>query len=156
MLYSGVDTGANGTFTDTIIAVGPNGNDLLNSSAVDVNGNGPGPVTVYVTLNGLTSSGVLGFLSTFTTNRDPYASVNEASYIDSGNGVFALTTSLSSILFSGGLPGNNSDTQSLDPGATYSLTEVFTVTLPANGGKRYFDNRRGARDAPSGRAAAVW
>jgi hypothetical protein len=109
--------------------------DLLDSTALNVTTNvGTHTFNVFVTAQNLTSpTGLSAFTSSFTENNLPAGfSVTEQSFIDAGNGVFALTTPLSSITFLSN--GTSVQTALADTGGgAYSLTEEYTLNVSGPG-----------------------
>jgi hypothetical protein len=93
---------------------------------------------VYITSQGNTASGLVSFLSSFTSNNlDPGWSLQENTYVDAGNGLFTTTTPLSTALFTnppGGL-GTAAHGANANTGATqYSITAIYTITTNSGGG----------------------
>lgn len=107
---------------------------ILNSASFDVSGSGGHTLTVYVTSSNNSSPiGTFGWLSSFTSNTLTSGwTLDEATYIDTANGLFTTATPLSSMTFSGVASGQNTAIAStgLNP---YSLTEVYTVTAVGGG-----------------------
>ena len=99
---------------------------LVSSSAAN-----PGTLTIYVTsTDNTTPLGTFEFLSGFSTvnltTSQPWAETLET-YLDPGNGKYALTTLLGSAAFA----ATNHDTDPTLAGTgsgPYSLTAVFTIT----------------------------
>jgi hypothetical protein len=90
---------------------------------------------VYITEAGLSSpTGVNTFVSGLTSNfiLGGITSVTESTYVDTGNGLFALTSLLSSATFTGiGHQSLSAATPSL--ASPYSETEVFDITATGVG-----------------------
>jgi hypothetical protein len=112
---------------------------ILLQSVVSVTNSGGSPdagtLTVYITsTNNTNPVGLSGFISGFAVvNLSPLWSERLETYIDPGNGVFALTTFLSAQNFNttGGL--NKVANANAGPGP-YSKTAVYRITAPSLGG----------------------
>jgi len=130
-------SGSYGTFIlNSVIGVGtpPLGEPSLDSSSIDVSSSASGTLSVYVTESGITSvTGVNNFLSGFTMNLLSAGwTVTESTYVDLGNGVFAITSPLGSQVFTAiGSASSINATPSL--GSPFSETEVFTITATGTG-----------------------
>jgi hypothetical protein len=111
---------------------------LLNSNSLDIETTGTGTLTVYVTSQGnVMGSGSLPspFVSTFTSNllNGAVTSVMEQTFLDAGNGMFALTTPISSATFTAvGTVGPLTQLRNAGFGP-YSVTEVYTITTTGPG-----------------------
>lgn len=131
-IFSGTVSGANGTFSVSDQALGvPNlgpGNLLFGQSIVVSTETG-GTLKVYVSELNVPSSGIESFLSTFNTNPgSTYGSLTEQTFIGDANTKWDTTTPISPL--QNLAPGDTTSfLASLDPGASYSITEVFTITL---------------------------
>jgi hypothetical protein len=107
---------------------------LLQVTALVNNNAGPanaGTLTVYVTSTGNTAPlGSIDFTSGLATvNLAPPWTEIVTTYLDPGNGVYALTTLLGTALFTA--VQADTDVTNADPGAgPYSVTAVFTITAP--------------------------
>jgi PEP-CTERM motif len=106
---------------------------LLNSNSINVSASNTSNVLdVYVTEQGITSplGANVNFLSSFTENLGgitPGWSVEEETFIDTGNGLFALTSPLSSIIYTSG--GFNVLSALANTGAgPYSITAEYIIT----------------------------
>lgn len=111
---------------------------LLQSVVSIVNNKGAadaGTLTVYVTsTNNTNPVGVAGFLSGFSaTNLTPGWSETLKTYLDPGNGVFALTTLLDSQTFTSTAGVDKFSVANAGPGP-FSKTAVYTITAPSLGG----------------------
>jgi hypothetical protein len=107
----------------------------LNSQSMNTSSSSPGTLIVYVTQQGVTTPLSSNWLSSFTTNQITNGwTVNEATYYDPGNGLYAETDPLDSAT----LTSSNQVASSTDPAnvttGMFSLTEVFTITAIAGGG----------------------
>ncbi len=112
---------------------GPN---LLATSTIDVTSSGaPGSNTliVLITETGLTgASGSTGFASGLSLNSltSAGATVVEKTYLDPGNGAYALTDLLSSATYSGATGGqSNTFGASGTVSGPYSVTAEYIITL---------------------------
>ena len=127
-----------GTFSSNVASglTGFGGNSFSTNS--NNTASSAGTLKVYVTLSDITDPlGVLNVLSSFTENiLTTGISVTEATYFDSGNGVFALTTSLASHLFTGPLTNASADATNLVDilSAPYSITALYTIVATRPGG----------------------
>lgn len=107
---------------------------VFNTNSLNASTGAAGTLTVYVTDQGVTLAGLpgtVGFLSSLTENTlTPGWSVTESTYVDQGNGQYALTTPLSTATFTTGpLTDVLSATASLN--SPFSITAVYTIV--ANG-----------------------
>ena len=129
-----------GTFSiNDINAVGtpPSAQPDLTSTSLNVTNGAAGTLVVYVTETDVTGPlGKYNLQSGFslTTFESPFTSVTEATYIDTGNAAYALTTQLSSYDFTSTSTGINEVATTPDITGEYSITEVFTITASADGG----------------------
>ena len=129
--------GSYGTFTlNTLGAQGTPapGGDFA-SSSINTSSSTPGTLTIYATETGLTGPlGAYNMLSGLTENflSGAIQMVGEATYADTGNGAYALTTQLASDSFTG---TGTFDKVTTTPDFTgpYSLTEVYTVVATNTG-----------------------
>jgi len=134
---SALFAGSYGTFTfNTITAVGtpPLPQPQLDSTSIDVSSSTSGTIVIYVTEQGITwPTGVFGVLSGFTMNILTSGwTVTEATYVDAGNGLYALTSPLGSWTFTGlGSASSANLTPSLS--SPFSETEVFTIAANGTG-----------------------
>jgi hypothetical protein len=107
---------------------------VLDSSSLDVSGPTFGStLKVYITSQGLTNAAALqGFVSSFTSNLldGNIQSVTEQTFVDDGNGKFALTTALGSANFTD--IGTTSSTNFASLTAPFSATEVYTIVAQAS------------------------
>jgi len=130
-------SGSYGTFSfNAITAVGSPAlpQPQLDSTSIDVSSSGSGTITVYVTEQGITSpTGVLNLLSGFTSNFLTAGwTLTEATYVDVGNGLYAITSPLGSQTFTAlGSASSANLTPSLS--SPFSETEVFTITASGAG-----------------------
>jgi len=130
-------SGSYGTFSfNAITAVGSPAlpQPQLDSTSIDVSSSGTGTITVYVTEQGITSpTGVLNLLSGFTSNFLTAGwTLTEATYVDVGNGLYAITSPLGSQTFTAlGSASSANLTPSLS--SPFSETEVFTITASGAG-----------------------
>lgn len=132
--------GSYGSFTSNGITATGNppltGNDLLNSTTLNIASTTAGVLNVYVTAQGITGpiGAALGFLSSFTENQlsAGITSVLAATYLDAGNGLFTTTTALSSHLFTTIATALGTATGNTGAGP-YSVTELFTITSSGGG-----------------------
>jgi len=105
---------------------------LLQTSTLEVNNAGPadaGTLTIYVTSTGNTAPlGSVDFTSGFATvNLAPSWTETLQSYVDPGNGVYALTGLLGTASFN--TVDSETDITTADTGAgPYSVTVVYRVT----------------------------
>jgi hypothetical protein len=101
--------------------------------ASNVSGNtNAGVLTVYVTSTGNTAPlGAVSFTSGFATvNLTPPWTETLESYLDPGNGVYALTTALGSAFFN--TVAAETDITAANTGAgPYSVTVVYRITAPS-------------------------
>ena len=101
---------------------------LLDSTSLDVSTDGPGTLIVYITSQGnIQPLGLDSFFSSFTENVLTQGwQVTEQTFLDAGNGLFALTTALDSASFTA--IGFNTGTHVVNTGSgPFSVTEVYTV-----------------------------
>jgi len=130
-------SGSYGTFVLNLVdglGTPPLPEPQLDSSSIDVSSSASGTLTVYVTESGVSSvTGVNNFLSGFTMNILTSGwTVTESTYVDLGNGVFAITSPLGSQVFTGiGSASSINATPSL--GSPFSETEVFTISANGTG-----------------------
>ena len=112
------------------------GTSLLDTGSINVQSSAAVGHTlkVFVTSQGNTAKGLTSFLSSFTSQALTSGwTLQENTYVDAGNGLFALTTPLSAFTFSG--LGANAQVASGNTGAAnYSVTTVYTVTALAGPG----------------------
>ncbi len=106
---------------------------VLQTSTLEVNNAGPanaGTLTVYVTSTGNTAPvGSVEFTSGFATvNLATSWTETLQSYVDPGNGVFALTTPLGTATFN--TVDSETDKTTTDTAAPYSVTVVYRITAP--------------------------
>ena len=111
---------------------------LLQSVATVSNGEGSadaGTLTIYVTSTGNTDPvGLTGFISGFATvNLSPGWVETMETYIDPGNGVYALTTLLDDATFNATDGFNEFAVANAGPGP-FSKTAVYRITAPTHGG----------------------
>ena len=111
---------------------------LIQAGSVQVNNTGDpdaGTLTVYVTSTGNTTPlGLVDFTSGFATvNLTPGWTETLETYLDPGNGVYALTTLLGSAFFTAVDFEMDFDTANTGAGP-YSVTAVIRVTAPTLGG----------------------
>jgi len=107
----------------------------LDSNTINVSSAGAGTLWVYVTEQNITSPvGLNNFLSTFTSNalNGLFTSVKESTYVDSGNGLYALTTPLGSATFTGLATASSINPTGLLANP-YSATEVFKIVAGGAG-----------------------
>lgn len=92
-----------------------------------------GSLSIYVTSTGNTPLGVVGFDTGFATVTLPAGWIQTLeSYLDPGNGIFALTTPLGSTTLN--YVASDTATMIADTGAAlYSVTAVFRITAPSHG-----------------------
>ncbi len=94
-----------------------------------------GTLTVYFTSTGNTAPlDLVQFTSGFTAvNLTPGWTETLTTYVDPGNGIYALTTPLGSAIFV--TTGSDTDvTNASAGGGPYSVTAVFTISAPSIGG----------------------
>lgn len=127
-----------GTFTlNSVSGIGnpPLANpQLLNSNSINVSSSTAGILTVYVSETGITTAtGLQSFTSGLTQNLITSGfSVQEQTFLDAANGLYALTTPLGNTTFTA--IGTTSQTTAANAGAgPYSLTAVYTVTSNGSG-----------------------
>jgi hypothetical protein len=110
---------------------------VLNATILASNSAGAanaGTLKIYVTSTGNTAPlGVLPFRSDFSTVDQLGWTETLQTYLDPGNGVFALTTLLGSANFSGTDHDIDLITADTGVGPAYSVTAVFTLTAPSKG-----------------------
>ncbi|MGH8218581.1 MAG: PEP-CTERM sorting domain-containing protein [Steroidobacteraceae bacterium] len=106
---------------------------IENTNSLNVSTSGTGNVLdVYVTEQGLTTplGAAVDFLSSFTENLGGITagwSVDESTYLDTGNGLFSLTTALGSQTYTSG--GFNVQSTLANTGAgPYSITAEYVIT----------------------------
>jgi hypothetical protein len=117
-----------GTFTlNTVSATAPPvTSSLLSGNSLNVAGSS-GTLNVFITASGLTNLTSAVF-SSFTENALPTGySVQELTFFDQGNGIFALTTPLASQNFTSA--GTGSHTNFMSPVVPYSITEEYIITV---------------------------
>jgi hypothetical protein len=110
------------------------GTDLLNSNTLDVSASAASSLKIYVTSQGNTSpTGLTTFFSSFTSNLLTAGwTVMEQTFLDIGNGLFALTTPLSSATFTD--IGISVAAALANAGAgPFSVTELYTITTNGPG-----------------------
>jgi hypothetical protein len=138
---SAVFAGAFGSYSvNAISGVGNpplTGSSLLNSNSLDVAAGVTSDVLdVYVTESNITSfTGLTDFISSFTENSlsGPW-SVTESTYLDTGNGIYALTSLLGSATFTSG-PLTSVESLTTDAGAgPYSITALYVITPNGHAG----------------------
>ena len=109
--------------------------DLLTSSSTDqISSSGAGTLDIYVTLTGLTAP--LGSPATFKSGfTQQFLSagwtVTESTYLDSLNGIYALTSALGTTTFVGPLLTAQAVTQyasAFTGTGPYSVTEKYSIT----------------------------
>lgn len=108
----------------------------LDSTTLNVSSSAAGTLNVYVTAQGVSLAGLPGmksFLSSMTQDLIPGGwTVKESSWVDSANGMFMLTTPLSSATFTAigtdVLRANADITNTL-----FSITELYTITATGSG-----------------------
>jgi len=126
--------GMNGNFFTGVLATGSplETQGSLNSESINISSSAGGTVAIYVTQQGLTSpSGITEFISGFTTNTwTNVVSVQEATYVDTANGLWG-GTQLASQTFASASGAVATNSNSPDLTGTYSITEEFIVTLAA-------------------------
>jgi PEP-CTERM motif len=92
-----------------------------------------GTLTIYVTSTGNTPLGVVGFESGFATVSLPAGWTQTLqSYLDPGNGIFALTTALGSTMLNH-VASDTAFTIADSGAALYSVTGVFRIAAPGYG-----------------------
>jgi hypothetical protein len=102
---------------------------ILNSNSINVSANEVGVLNVYITASGMTNlTGLQNFLSTLTENLLTGGfTVGERTYLDAGNGIYALTTLLADSIFTA--IGTNEIVTAANAGAgPYSVTAVYTIS----------------------------
>jgi hypothetical protein len=117
-----------GTFTlNTVSATAPPvTSSLLSGNSLNVAGSS-GTLNVFITASGLANLTSAVF-SSFTENTLPAGySVQELTFFDQGNGIFALTTPLASQNFTSA--GTSNNTNFMNPVAPYSITEEYIITV---------------------------
>jgi hypothetical protein len=105
--------------------LGPPG--LLNSQVLDISTAKPGVLTVWVTAQGLSFTGVQNFVSSFAVNslKGSIVNVTESTYFSPTNALYGGTL-LDSALFAG-IGTKGPDTTSGTTSGTYSVTEQFVI-----------------------------
>ena len=106
------------------------GNGLLNSNNLNISSNTAGTLTIWVTAQGLSFSGVQDFRSSFAVNEisGSITNVAESTYFSPTNGLFDMglspldSASFTAIATAG--PFNTSGSTS----GTYSVTEKYVIT----------------------------
>ncbi len=131
-IFTGVVSGPSGTFSVNDQALGvPNlsAGDLLFGQSIIVRTDTGGTLKVYVSELNVPGSGIAGFLSTFNTNPlSTYTSLTEQTFIGAANTLWDTTTAISPPQLLN--PGDTASfLATLDPGASYSITQVFTIVL---------------------------
>jgi len=126
-------SGAFADFTLSVTGQGPANPVNLDSTTVYfANASGaPTSLDVFVTETGVTGpvAAALGFLSSFTQNLLTSGwSVTEATFLDSGNTAFALTTPLSSASFTTSDLTQIGTAVANTGSGPYSVTEEFAIT----------------------------
>ena len=110
------------------------GNAVLLSNTINTSTTGTGTLNIFVTTQGNTSpTGAINFLSSFTENLITSGwTLTEKTFVDAGNGLFALTTPLSSNTFTAGgfVLANFLANVGAGP---WSLTEEYIVTAVGAG-----------------------
>jgi hypothetical protein len=106
--------------------LGPPG--LLNSQVLDISTAKPGTLTVWVTAQGLSFTGVQDFVSSFAVNTlsGSIVSVTENTYFSPTNALYGGTL-LDSALF-GTIGTKGPDTSAGATSGTYSVTEQFVIS----------------------------
>jgi hypothetical protein len=110
---------------------------LLQADAIEANNTGganAGTLTIYMTSTGNTAPlGALEFRSGFATaDLTPGWTQTLETYLDPGNGIYALTTPLGSATFTS--LGSDADMTAANAGAgPYSMTAVFRLAAPTLG-----------------------
>jgi hypothetical protein len=134
--------GAYGTFSANIVSALPGiFPDLLNSNTLNTSSATPGTLSVYVTIQGLTTP-ISSVLSSLTTNLLPAGwSVTEQTFLDTGNGLFTTSggsvTMLSSHTFTNpptAGPDTSKVNAAISSGSMYSITELYVITSSGLGG----------------------
>jgi PEP-CTERM motif len=104
----------------------------FDSNTLDTSSSTAGVLSVYVTETGLTTpAGTVPFTSTFTGNTIPSGwTVKEQTFLDTANGVFAVSGGTVDMLGSQTFTsfGVNQQYASVATGSDYSLTELYTIT----------------------------
>lgn len=120
--------GSYGTFNINAItgAVPPATVNILDSTALNISGQTPGELKVYVTSTNQSGGQFLSFLSSLTENILPTGwKATLATYVDTTNTPYGLTTNLASHEFNA--IGTNVSTLGLDLPALYSITAVYDL-----------------------------
>jgi hypothetical protein len=106
--------------------------DSINGNSFNVTGSA-GTLNVFITASGLTAP-TSAFFSSFTENvLSAGVTVQQLTFYDVGNGIFATTTPLGSTTFSN--IGTTVQTSFLDSGpGPYSITEEYIITAGSGGG----------------------
>lgn len=110
----------------------------FDSNSLNVSSSTAGTLSVYITDQGVTNAGqpgLIGFLSALTENSLTNGfSVTESTYVDTGNGLFALTTPLASTSFTA-IGTDSVETPANIPTTNpFSVTAVYTITANGAGG----------------------
>jgi hypothetical protein len=108
---------------------------LLNSNAIDASTGGTNQVLhVFITEQGITSpTGLQNFISSLTENSITAGwSATLATFLDPGNGLFALTDPLNSATFTA--IGTAVLNHSVNAGSNYSITAEYTISSNNVGG----------------------
>jgi hypothetical protein len=109
--------------------------DILGSTSLNITTIGAGTLRVFVTSQG-NNEAFPFWTSSFTSNSLPAGwSVREQTFLDTANGLFAITgptvTPLGNVLFNA--IGTNVQTAFALCGASCSITEVYTITATGTG-----------------------
>jgi hypothetical protein len=106
--------------------------DSISGNSANVTA-GAGTLNVFITASGLTAP-TSAFFSSFTENvLSAGVTVQQLTFYDAGNGIFATTTPLGSTTFSN--IGSTVQTSFLDSGpGPYSVTEEYIITAGLGGG----------------------
>jgi hypothetical protein len=107
---------------------------LLNSNSINVSSGTAGTLQVYVSESGITTpTGLQNFLSAFTENALTAGfTVQEQTFLDAADGVYALTTGLGNTMFTA--IGTDTQLNAANAGTgPYSLTAVYTITSTGSG-----------------------
>jgi len=121
-----------GTFTvndasaQDFAVLGPPG--LLNSNVLDISSSTAGTLTIWVTAQGLSFTGVQNIISSFAVNAQSgsIASVTETTYFSPTNALYGGTLLNSHIFTSIGTAGPFSTSGTTS--GTYSVTEQYQIT----------------------------
>lgn len=107
----------------------------LNTNSINVSSSSSGTLMVYVTAQGVSPAMLpASFFSSLTENSlTGPLTVTESTYVDAGNGLYALTTPLASTTFTA--IGTDTVNTAAPAGLTtpFSLTAVYTITATGSG-----------------------